>query len=89
MSAFSLQITYCNGRALAAYIYLARRPREKAARTERVGPELLVDYAADGSPLGIEIVAPGFVTDAEISAVFERLGLDPPSPQDLAPLRAA
>ncbi|MGQ0814417.1 MAG: DUF2283 domain-containing protein [Gemmatimonadota bacterium] len=89
MSAFSLQITYRKGKPFAAYIYLARSPGMKSARTEQAGPELLIDYAADDSPLGIEIISPGFVTDDEINAVFDRLGLQRPSPADLAPLRAA
>jgi len=89
MSAFSLQITYRKGKPFAAYIYLAHRPGAKSARTEQVGPELLIDYAGDGSPLGIEVISPGFVTEEEINAVFERLGLEPPSTEELAPLRAA
>jgi len=39
----------------------------------------LIDYAADGSPLGIEIISPGVVTEEEINAAFERLGVEPPS----------
>ncbi len=89
MSAFSLQITYRNGKPFAAYIYLAHRPATKSVRTEQVGPELLIDYAADGSSLGIEVVSPGFVTEEEINVAFERLGLEPPSSDELAPLRAA
>lgn len=89
MSAFSLQITYRKGKPFAAYIYLAHAPETKSARTEQVGPELLIDYAADGSPLGIEVVSPGFVTEEEINAAFRRLGLEPPPAHELAPLRAA
>jgi uncharacterized protein YuzE len=89
MSNFSLQITYRKGKPFAAYIYLAHKPGTKSARTERIGPELLIDYAADGSPLGIEVVSPGFVTEDEIGAAFERLGLEAPSREELAPLRAA
>jgi uncharacterized protein YuzE len=89
MSAISLQITYRKGKPFAAYIYLAHKPGTKSARTEQVGPELLVDYAADGTPLGIEVVSPGFVKEEEITAAFERLGLEPPPTHELAPLRAA
>ncbi len=89
MSAISLQITYRKGEPFAAYIYLAHRPGTKSARTEPVGPELLIDYADDGTPLGIEVVSPGFVTEDEILSVFERLGIEPPPTHDLAPLRAA
>jgi uncharacterized protein YuzE len=89
MSPFSLQITYRKGKPFAAYIYLAHSPGARSARTEQVGPEVLVDYAADGSPLGIEIVSPGFVSEEEIYAAFERIGVEPPSTEDLAPLQAA
>lgn len=89
MSAISLQITYRKGEPFAAYIYLTHRPGTKSARTEQVGPELLIDYADDGTPLGIEVVSPGFVTEDEIMAAFERLGLEPPAAHELAPLRAA
>ena len=89
MSTFSLQVTYRKGRPFAAYIYLAHAPGTRSARTEEVGSGLLIDYAPDGTPLGIEIISPGFVTDQEINTVFDRLGLERPSPADLAPLRAA
>lgn len=89
MSAFSIQITYRKGEPFAAYIYLARTPGTKSARTEEVSPDLLIDYAADGSPLGIEIVSPGYVTEEEINAAFDRLGIQRLSSAELAPLRAA
>ena len=62
MSTFSVQVTYRKGRPFAAYIYLQRKPGQKAARTEKVSSEVLIDYAADGTALGIEVVAPGHVT---------------------------
>jgi uncharacterized protein YuzE len=89
MSTFSVQVTYRKGRPFAAYIYLQRKPGQKAARTEQVSSEVLIDYAADGSALGIEIVAPGHVTLAEINEAFDRIGLERPEPRDLEPLRAA
>jgi len=89
MRPISLQITYLHGKAFAAYIYLGGPPGIKSARTEEVGSELLVDYAEDGSPIGIEIVSPDVVSEDEINDVFDRLGLHRPAPADLAPLRAA
>lgn len=89
MSTYSLQVTYRHGKPFAAYIYLAHAPGTKSARTEQIAPELVIDYAADGTPIGIEVISPGFVTDEEIRAVFERLGIEPPPADDLAPLRAA
>ena len=89
MKTLTVQVTYRKGEPFAAYIYLAAKPGQKSARTEDVSPDLVIDYAADGTPLGIEIVSPGFVTLDEIHAVFDRLGLGRPEPLELAPLRAA
>jgi uncharacterized protein YuzE len=89
MSTFSLQITYRKGEPFAAYIYLFRKPGQRSARTEEVSPDLLIDYAADGTPIGIEIVSPRYVAMDEILAVFDRLGIGRPALNELAPLRAA
>jgi len=89
MSTFSLQVTYRKGKPFSAYIYLVRSPGTRSVRTEQIGPELLIDYAADGSPIGIEIVSPGYVGLDEILTVFDRLGLERPDADELAPLRAA
>lgn len=89
MSRISLQVTYRKGKPFAAYIYLARAPGQRSVRTEEISPEILIDYAADGSPLGIEIVSPRQVTGEEINRAFDALGLGPPAAAELAPLRAA
>jgi uncharacterized protein YuzE len=89
MSSFSVQVTYRKGKPFAAYIYLQRKPGQKAARTEQVSSGVLIDYAADESALGIEIVSPGHVSLDQINQAFDRIGLDRPEPRDLEPLRAA
>ena len=89
MKTVSLQITYRKGKPFAAYIYLARRPGQKSARTEAITQDLLIDYAKDDTPLGIEIVSPGYVSLDEIQRVFDHLGLGRPEPADLEPLKAA
>jgi uncharacterized protein YuzE len=89
MKPISLQITYQDGKAFAAYIYLSGSPGQKADRTEEVAPELLVDYSSDGTALGIEIVSPGYTQIEEIIELFDRLGIGRPDPRELAPLRAA
>ncbi len=89
MSTISLQVTYRKGQPFAAYIYLTRHPGEKSARTEHVTSDLIVDYAADGRPLGIEIVTPEAVPTEDILRVFDGLGLGRPADAELAPLRAA
>lgn len=89
MQAMSLQVTYRNSAPFAAYIGLGRRLGERSARTEQVGPDLLVDFGADGRPLGIELVDPLSTTAEEIFAVFDSLGLSRPSRSALSPLLAA
>ena len=89
MKTFSLQITYRKGKPFAAYIYLSHRCGQKSVRTEAITEDLLIDYAQDGTPLGIEIVSPRTVSIEEIQSVFDRLGLGRPEPIELEPLNAA
>jgi len=84
-----LEVTYRKGRALAAYFYLPRRGKRKSVRTRRVEPGLIIDFASNGEPLGIEITAPGEVTAATLNRVLRELGIAPVSAKDLSPLRAA
>lgn len=89
MNPYSLQVTYRRGEPFAAYLYLPHSAGARSTRTEKISTEVLIDFAADGSPLGIEIISPTHVTVDEINAAFDRLGLARPEPADLAPLRAA
>jgi len=84
-----LEITFRHGRPLAAYLYLPRETDEKSARTEEAAPGLLVDFAAGGRPIGLEITAPGRVSAVTINRVLTGLGLSPLPDADLAPLKAA
>lgn len=84
-----LEITFRRGRPFAAYLYLPRSGGAKSVRTAEARPNLVVDYAADGTPIGIEILAPTQVEASEINAVLAELNLDPLPAADLAPLRAA
>jgi hypothetical protein len=83
------EITFRRGKPFAAYLYLPRKPRAKAARTVDEGRGLLVDFDRDGSPMGIEITAPALVTIADVNAILGRLGLPTVPPSEWAPLRAA
>jgi hypothetical protein len=66
-----------------------REGNEKSVRTEQAAAGLLVDFAAGGRPIGLEITAPGRVSTDTINRVLTNLGLSPLSDADLAPLRAA
>src|SRR5438309_812885 len=53
-----LQVTYRNGQPFAAYYCPPGVRRRKSARCEEMKPGLVIDFAADGSALGIEILEP-------------------------------
>ena len=86
----SLQVTYRKGRAFAAYLYLPRSTGECSARTEASSDRLLVvDYAADGRPIGVEITAPEAVTLERINGLLEALGQPLLSEGEFRPLTVA
>ena len=90
MTERSLQITYRKGRPFAAYLSLSRVTGERSARTEASADGLLiVDFAADGRPIGIEITAPGAVTLDRINDVLRNLAQTPLPEVEFDPLRAA
>ncbi len=89
MKARYWEVTFRKGKPLAAYLYLPREPNAKSARTEDFGFGLLVDYQADGVPIGLEITAPLEVTLDQINSVLGRLNLPLLEPQELTPLKAA
>ena len=84
-----LEVTYRKGRVLAAYYYLPRRDSDKSARTERTTGGLLIDFAADGRPIGIEIHSPSRFAPSDLNEVLKRLGQTPVDKEDIAPLVAA
>ena len=84
-----LEVTFRNGKALAAYLYLPRPTGTKSVRTADFGDGLLVDYTSSGEPMGLEITAPGEVSVARINAVLAEIGLEPLAPDESEPLRAA
>jgi len=84
-----LEVTYRQGRPIAAYLYLPRSPGEKSRRTSKADPGLVVDFGLTGKAIGIEITAPALVTVASLNKVLGDLGLPEVDSSDLAPLRAA
>jgi uncharacterized protein YuzE len=84
-----LEVTYRRGRAIAAYYYLPRRSGQRSVRTRRVDAGLLIDYARDGRPIGVEITAPGSLSVRIFNQVLRELGLPPVKREDVAPLLAA
>ena len=83
-----LEVTFREGRPLAAYYYLPREEGEGSVRSERVGA-FVVDFAADGRSIGIEIPSPAELELDALNVLLARLGQEPVRRQDLAPLLAA
>ena len=89
MKPISLQVTYRKGQPFAAYISLDHPLGQKVVRSAEVAPEIVVDFAEDGQPIGVEIVSPVATSVDEILAVFDTLGVGRPELSELAPLVAA
>lgn len=83
-----LEVAFQMGRPLAAYYYLPRRDGDRSVRTERVGG-FVVDFAADGRAIGIEITAPTQLVLDEWNQLLVQLGQVPVARDDLSPLAAA
>ncbi len=84
-----LEITFRKGKPLAAYLYLPRACGVKSHQTEEAAPGVLVDFAANGGPIGVEITAPSQVSIDTLNVVLTKLGLATLSPEELGPLQAA
>lgn len=84
-----LEVTFRNGRALAAYLYLPRLLKDKSARSVMAAPGLVVDYTSKGKAIGVEITSPATVSLAAVNRVLRDLGALPLKRADLEPLRAA
>jgi hypothetical protein len=84
-----LEVTFRNGRPIAAYLYLPRRASDTSARTESRPAGLLIDFAADGRAIGIEITAPTQLSLAALNDVLAEVHQMPADRTELAPLVAA
>ena len=68
---------------------MPRKTGDRSARTERREAGLLIDYAADGRAIGIEITAPTKVTLTSLNEALAVANQPPATANDLAPLLAA
>ena len=84
-----LEVTFRNGKPLAAYLYLPRAPGDKSFRTKKAHPGMVIDYTESGKPIGVEITAPTAVTVTDLNQVLDGLGLPFITETDVAPLKAA
>ena len=81
-----LEVTFRKGKPQAAYMYLPRKPVDTSCRTVKHESGLLVDFAEDGRPIGIEISSPGKFSIKTLNETLEFAKLPPAQEEDLAPL---
>ena len=84
-----LEVTFRKGRPIAAYLYLPRATGVRSARTAEIRPGMLVDYSADGTPIGVELTDPSHAGASAVNEVLRSVGVAPIDEHDLAPLVAA
>ena len=83
-----LEVTFRNGKPLAAYLYLPRRSCVTVAATRDGGRGLKIDPDPAGTPIGVEITAPSLVSVADVNAALAKFGAGAIDPAELAPLAA-
>jgi hypothetical protein len=84
-----LEVTFRNGKPLAAYYYLPRKEGDTSDRVAKHGAGLVVDLSKDGRPIGIEIAIPSLVTVDAVNKILESYGFQPIAATELAPLNIA
>ena len=67
-----LQVTYQDGQPEIAYLSLSRKSGEKSVESERVEPEMVLDFNAEGKLIGIEILDPHEVSFEAINDVLQK-----------------
>jgi hypothetical protein len=85
----TLEVSSYSGRLMAGYLTFGRKPGDKSVRTVEVEPGLVIDYAADSRPIGLEITAPRHVTLDSINRALVPLGQPPATMAELSLLFAA
>jgi len=89
MKRVSLKVTYRSGRPIAAYVQLPRQPGDRAVTTQKIDDVLLVDRAADGRPIGVEIVDPLQFDPDRFFDLLRSLGQSDIDRDEFRPLAAA
>jgi hypothetical protein len=84
-----LEVTYRNGKLIAAYLYLPRKPEDRSVRTKRLERGLIVDIAGDGRAIGIEITSPTVITLTDLNLALAEANQPELQPDEAAPLLSA
>lgn len=81
-----LEMTFRDGKPLAAYLYLPRNPDDVAVRTQKHEEGILIDFASDGRPIGIEITSPACVTLAALNDALAAVHQSPATADEFKPV---
>jgi uncharacterized protein YuzE len=81
-----LEVTFRGGKPWVAYLRLPRQKGDHAAHSREMEPDLVVDFAEDDRPIGVEILSPAEVTPEIINNVLRELGVEPVAQEEFAPL---
>jgi hypothetical protein len=81
-----LEMTFRDGRLMAAYFHLQSRNVTEVARSKRAADGMVVDFAADNTPMGIEFVAPSKVSLGSVNQLLVSIGQSPASADELWPI---
>ncbi len=84
-----LEVTYRDGKPVAAYLYLQRQSGDRSVRTERRAGGLVIDFTTGDRPIGIEITAPQVLSLDALNRALASLDQEPATEQELGPLAAA
>lgn len=83
-----LELTYRHGKPFAGYLHLPRKEGDRVVRSRKAAAELVVDYAADGRAIGIEIISPSAISPDDINKLLAELDQQAMGADELAPLLA-
>lgn len=72
-----LEISYGDGKPLAARLRFARGSGAATVRSDDAGDGLSVDYDAGGNAIGIQLTSPGAVTSERLNRLLIELGQAP------------
>ncbi len=89
MTSRFLEVSYRSGQPFAAYFHLPRRDGDRAERSVKAGDGLVVDLAADGRAIGIEITSPARFEVEKLNRALAQFGSAPDTRADVAPICAA
>ncbi len=85
----SLKVTYRRGLPIAAYVQLPRQSGDRVVTTHKVDDAIMIDRAADGRAIGIEIIDPSQCGPDRLMDLLRSLGQPNIDRDEFRPLAAA